>query len=246
MNYEEFLARSRTWRKTLDEIKRKNPPSEFTWYGYDILGSAEHIDRLLPPEHRDLFSRVYGQPIADIGTADGDLGYLLASIGFEVDLIDWPATNWNGMRGVKRLGELLASNASIHAVDLDSQFTLPRQQYGLVLFLGILYHLKNPYFILEQLAQRTRYCLLSTRVARFSKTPRVELTELPVAYLLKPDECNNDATNFWIFSVGGLTRLVERCGFRILAMRTVGDSLNSNPSDSANDERAFLLLESFR
>jgi tRNA (mo5U34)-methyltransferase len=132
----------------------------------------------------------------------------------------------------------------IHEVDLDSQFRLPRERYDLVCLLGILYHLKNPYFVLEQLARRTRYCVLSTRVARQTADGRVRLDGAPLAYLLAPDECNNDATNFWIFSMPGLLRLVDRCGWNVVAQRTVGDTRRSNPSANDHDERAFLLLES--
>jgi tRNA (mo5U34)-methyltransferase len=165
-------------------------------------------------------------------------------LGYPVDLIDYAPTNWNGMRGVRELGARLDSSARIHEMDLDSQFDLPNERYGLVLLLGILYHLKNPYFVLEKLASHTRYCLLSTRIARFAGDKDVSAQS--VAYLLRPDECCNDSTNYWIFSETGLRRIVERCGFRIVAMRTIGDTVASNPSDSEHDERAFLLLESLK
>ncbi|MCB1559877.1 MAG: methyltransferase domain-containing protein [Xanthomonadales bacterium] len=246
MNFDDFKVKAGQWRKRLTEVKTKNPPDGFTWYGYDILANVDHVDGLLSGDSRDLLARVAGERIADIGCADGDLGLLFADLGHEVDLIDWPSTNWNGMRGVRRLTGLLESPATVHEVDLDSQFALPSDRYGLVVLLGILYHLKNPYFVLDKLASHTRYCLLSTRIARYTKAPKTDISELPVAYLLTPDECNNDATNFWIFSAAGLRRIVERCGFRIVAMRQLGDVKASNPADAEHDERAFLMLESTR
>lgn len=158
--------------------------------------------------------------------------------------MDWPATNWNSLRGARRLKDLLRSAVAIHEVDLDSQFRLPRDRYGLVILLGILYHLKNPFFVLEQVARASRFCLLSTRVACQTTDGAVRLNAAPLAYLLAPDECNNDATNFWIFSLPGLLRLADRCGWNVLAQRTVGDTVRSNPSSPQHDERAFLLLES--
>jgi tRNA (mo5U34)-methyltransferase len=244
MDYSDFRAAAAQWREQLARTKASAEPDGFTWYGYDILGNVEHIDGLLVEGQRDLLERVRGERLADIGTADGDLGYLLSSLGYDVDLIDFPATNWNGMRGVRELGKRLASTAQLHEVDLDSQFALPHQRYGLICLLGILYHLKNPYYVLEQIARHARYCLLSTRIARFAGSPPQDVSALPVAYLLRPDECNNDATNFWIFSREGLARIVERCGFRILALRTLGDTERSDPASAEHDERAFLLLES--
>jgi hypothetical protein len=61
---------------------------------------------------------------------------------------------------------------------------------------------------------------------------------------LEPDECNNDTTNFWIFSDEGLKRLIHRTGWRILAFTTIGDTNNSTPADANHDERAVCILKS--
>lgn len=235
---------SRSFRAELDKLKAANPPDGFTWYGYDILSNTDHLDRLLRGENRRILEKIRGLPIADIGAADGDLGFLLERLGFDIDIIDWPATNWNSLRGAPRLKELLGANAQIHPMDLDSYFSPPRAEYGLAVFLGILYHLKNPYYVMEKLARHARYCVVSTRVARYTTDRQLELAKAPVAYLLTAEECNNDATNFWIFSVPGLKRLFDRTGWDIVDFATVGDVERSNPSEPERDERAFALLRS--
>src|SRR6185437_3180823 len=58
-------------------------------------------------------------------------------------------------------------------------------KYDLIFFLGILYHLKNPFYALESLAKVTRHMLISTRVAKLSPAGR-SMRDLPVAYLLHP------------------------------------------------------------
>jgi len=166
LRYPQLIERAALWQPELARIKADNPPQDFTWYGYDILSNLWHIEGLLGESHANLLESVQGQPLADIGAADGDLAYFFERQGFDVDVLDWPATNWNGLRGARRLHELLGSSIGIHEVDLDSQFDLPRQRYGLVFLLGILYHLKNPFYVLETLAKHTRYCILSTRIAR--------------------------------------------------------------------------------
>lgn len=70
------------------------------------------------------------------------------------------------------------------------------------------------------------------------------IADLPVAYLLGPEECNDDATNFWIFSPKGLERLPSRAGWTVRASFTSGDTQASNPSDLDHDERAYVLAES--
>ena len=51
-------------------------------------------------------------------------------------------------------------------LDLDRPFQLPGGPYDFTFFLGTLYHLRNPFHVLEELAKRTAFCFLSTRIAR--------------------------------------------------------------------------------
>jgi hypothetical protein len=128
-------------------------------------------------------------------------------------------------------------------VDLDAQFGLPRSRYGLMLCLGVLYHLKNPYALLETLAEAGRYCLLSTRVASTAPTGEA-IAHLPVAYLLDAGEANHDWTNYWIFSEAGLRRLVERTGWEILDWHATQTSAPSDPAAGDRDQRVYCLLRS--
>ncbi len=232
------------WKSKLEKIKSNPPPGNFSWYGHDILSNLWHLQSLLSEPNARLLDKVSDDFIADIGAADGDLSYFLFSLGYKVDIIDWPDTNWNRLQGAHVLGEILQSPVEIHKIDLDSQFQLPREYYGLVLFLGILYHLKNPYYALEHLAKHCRYCYISTRITRHFQQGQADISKLPVAYLLDPKECNNDSTNYWIFSLAGLKRLVYRAGWDILESMTVGDTQQSDPRSPEHDERAFMLLES--
>jgi hypothetical protein len=166
-------------------------------------------------------------------------------------IIDNPPTNWNGLRGAQLVKDATRSKVQILESDLDSQFRLP-ENYEVVFFLGILYHLKNPFRILEQLSSHARYCFLSTRIMRWSKPApdsgsdeqRELLEHLPVAYLLGPQECNNDATNYWIFSDAGLRRILDRTGWNIRDYLIVGDTQEADPFTHEHDARAFCLLES--
>jgi hypothetical protein len=82
------------------------------------------------------------------------------------------------MCGACTLARELGSTARLWDVDLDSRFEVQRH-YGLALMLGVLYHLKNPFYALEQAAQHARYCILSTRVAPFDPGPLPPLGRAP-------------------------------------------------------------------
>jgi tRNA (mo5U34)-methyltransferase len=109
--------------------------------------------------------------------------------------------------------------------------------------LGILYHLKNPFFVLEKLARIARRCFLGTRVAK--KTPDGHSFAKYRSHICW-NQRNAIATVpiFWIFSGEGLKRLIHRTGWNILAYTTIGDTINSTPADPDHDERAFCVLES--
>jgi tRNA (mo5U34)-methyltransferase len=224
-------------------IARAQIDNDFPWYPYDILANVVHLDGMLTGENRDLEQLAQNLPVADIGAADGDLAFVLEDVGgWQVDIVDTASTNMNGLRGAAALRDGLDSRVTIHDVDLDRQFTLPRERYGLVLLLGILYHLQNPFYVLRELASLSSHCLLSTKVARFAGPLQTSLSDLPVAYLVAPHETNNDPTNYWIFSPLGLERLVQRAGWTVVERLNVGNTTDSDPSSPEKDERMFLLL----
>ena len=239
----DLMPRAVEYGGMLGELKVRLQPESF-WYPYGTLGNLWQLERLLTGGNRSLLHLAGDEPIADIGSADGDLAFFLESLGHEVHLIDNGPTNFNGLQGARYLKDALGSRATIWEVDLDAQFGLPRERYGLVLFLGILYHLQNPYYALSALAARARHCILSTRVAQVSVDRRVRLADAPVAYLVGPSETNNDPTNYWIFSPAGLRRIIDRTGWTILDYMTVGATIDSDPASPDRDERAFCLLRS--
>ena len=216
------------------------------WYPYGSMSNFEHLDGVLTDPHRDLAQLVGDDPVADIGGQDGDCSFFLESLGYEVHLFDNPPTTFNRLQGVRVLKEALGSSVQIHEVDLDSRFELPDQRFGLALFFGILYHLKNPFYALETLAERARYCLLSTKVARYT-TGGLPIADVPLAYLVDDYELNNDSTNFWIFTEACLRRLLARSGWEVLDYASFGNTTDSDPvTFPEKDERAFCLLRSTR
>ncbi len=220
---------------------RKTLVVDFPWYPYDIISNIWHIDPMLVGDLVNLLEPA--KTIADIGAADGDLSFFLETLGHRCDIYDNPATNMNGLRGAEALKKVFQSDVKIISCDLDTQFEISKK-YDLIIFLGILYHLKNPFFVLEKLATLTKYMFVSTRIARQFTDSSPDVSGVPLAYLVAPDELNNDPTNFWIFTESGLNRIFQRTGWDVVGFRTVGDTVASTPNDNAHDERAFAVLRS--
>lgn len=219
-------------------------PAGSDWYPYHTFSSIDMLEGILTGDRRKLIALTEGYPVLDVGCGDGGLSYFFEDLGLPVHAIDHPSTNFNGMEGVRALKTALHSAVEISGVDLDRQFVLPRQTYGLILLFGVLYHLKNPVYLLEELSVRAKYCLVSTRVAKFTPDHRTDLSEIPAAYLVGDRETNDDCTNYWIFSNAGLRRLFDRTGWRVCDIGTVGAVDCSDPVHAESDERAFCLLES--
>jgi len=233
-----------TTEQSLWKIKLAHRSKSF-WYPYATLRNVAVLERLSAMAELNLLQLCRGQygKIADIGAADGDLAFFLEKQGLSVDVIENESTNFNRLEGAQILKHALDSSVTIRLVDLDSQFPLSGEKYDAIFLLGTLYHLKNPFLILERLARMTEYCFVSTRIAKQTADGQ-PLSPYPIAYLLGPKECNNDNTNFWIFSEEGLKRLIDRAGWNVVSYLTIGDTTHSTPADPDRDERAFCLLQS--
>lgn len=217
---------------------------DFDWYPHDTLSNIVYLERLLSSESAQLLLEAQPKKLLDIGSQDGELSFLFEWFGYKVTSVDYPATNHNGMRGIRALKELLKSSITIQETDLDSQFSVPERRYGLTLLLGVLYHLKNPFYVLEFLAKRSTYCVLGTRIARCLPNGVPMPLDSPLAYLLDANELNRDNSNYWIFSETGLLRLLKRTRWDVLESFSVGDNAKSDPTSLDRDERAFYLLKS--
>jgi SAM-dependent methyltransferase len=179
----------------------------------------------------------------DLGCGDGDLAFLFESLGCRVCAIDNPPTNYNLMAGVEALKRALDASVRVEPLDLDGPFPLPLRHSGLALCLGILYHLKNPYRVLETLAGHANYCLLSTAITRSAPDEITDVTHWPVAFLAGRDGLRDDETNYWIFSETGLRTLVDRAGWEVCDWMVASDE-DSASAGTQRDERVFCLLRS--
>jgi hypothetical protein len=230
--------RSRRIRQELSGIRSRGLPSGGPWYPYDVFGNCKRLCRLLGLCF-DIGALMGDLPVADIGCADGDFSFLLSAMGCPVHAFDNPGTNCNRMTGALELKSALASPVQVLAVDIDREMRLPGgHQYGLAFFMGTLYHVKNPFHVLEMIREQAQNCILSTRIAQTTPDRLTRIEGSPLAYLLDARECNDDVTNYWIFGYQGLLRLLSRCGWRVRATYRHGTRHDSDPTRA--DERVHL------
>ena len=128
---------------------KSTPPADiFQWYPYNTISSVALLAPLLEENFAEFQTGLQGKML-DIGCGDGDLSFLFASLGCRIAAIDRPSCNFNWKTGVRELQKRLNLPVDIYEMDIDSRFELDGGPYGLALLLGILYHLKNPFQVLE-------------------------------------------------------------------------------------------------
>jgi tRNA (mo5U34)-methyltransferase len=238
----DLIARAVEYQKGLRRAKSELAPPDPGWYPWDSFGTVTLLDRMLTGPRRYLEPMLGTDPVLDIGCGDGDLSFFFESLGYRVCAIDNPPTNFNRMSGVEALKTAFNSSVRVEPIDLDRNFQIPIRRSGLALFFGILYHLKNPYGVLESLAAHSRYCLLSTAITRFAPD-QSGVNHLNVAFLAPGDGLRGDGTNYWIFSEAGLRTLLDRTGWEICdwMVSAAEDSVLWN---AQRDERVICLLRS--
>jgi tRNA (mo5U34)-methyltransferase len=236
---------AKKFQEHLAGVKRRTPlDPRVKWYPWTTMAQIEILDEFLGGDPVALMTMIGHDPVLDVGCGDGDISFFLESLGAKVDAIDHAPTNYNALLGVHALKEQLKSSIRIHAIDLDARPNLPGSNYGFTVMLGVLYHLKNPFLVLEALARASRHIFLSTRIASLSPDRKTNFGSLPIAYLVEEDELNNDNSNFWIFSENALKRVVRRSGWDVLHYSTIGPANAADPVTPAGDARAFILARS--
>jgi tRNA (mo5U34)-methyltransferase len=242
MDIAALVAEARRFGERVKTAKAALGDPGFEWYPHETLSAFANLEKTLTGASRGIFAG--SGRVLDLGAQDGELAFFLESLGYQVAAADHPAYNHNGMRGIHALKGALGSAVEIHEIDVDRPFMLPHDSYGLVVMLGVLYHLRNPFYVLEELARRTSHCLLSTRIARCYPDGTPMPAGVSLAYLLAENELNDDNSNYFIFNEAGLRVMLERAHWEIVDYASLGETHLSDPVRLDRDERAFCLLRS--
>jgi tRNA (mo5U34)-methyltransferase len=219
---------------------------------FEATGFIDHFES----EHQDPAT------VCDIGCANGDLSLAFSQAGFKVTAIDYSFKHDQAPYVVSALSKRAGAEVAVIDLSVDGHFTfadisssqinsakspLPKDGiFDLVVCVGLLYHLRNPFAFMESLAKVSRYAVIGTHI--FTHTPglRVAIQDSPMAYLIDVDEVNSDPTNYWMFSQTAFVRLATRCGFQVLGNLCVpNNDLGIGVPDRLDlGIRSFLMLKS--
>lgn len=145
-----------------------------------------------------------GKSVLDIGTWDGYWSFYAENRGAKSVLAsDDLGQNWSAGRGIHLAKELLGSHVEIDQNQSVYDLAKRGQTFDVILFLGVYYHLHDPFHALAQI----RHCCHPGTVV---------VIDGPVATNLEPNEALYDFPNQyceWLPAVGALQQLLTATYF---------------------------------
>jgi tRNA (mo5U34)-methyltransferase len=148
-----------------------------------------------------------GASVLDVGTTNGGAAFIAESRGaarvVAVDIYD--ADRF----GFDEISKALDSRVEFVRASVYQLPELLRQQFDVVLFLGVLYHLRHPLLALDSLRRLTGDVLyLETAVSG-------DVPDPPQASFFRRDELNADSSNWFAPNIACLTDWVASSGFDV-------------------------------
>jgi tRNA (mo5U34)-methyltransferase len=128
----------------------------------------------------------------------------------------WRPDELPGRRPFDLAHEALGSRVEVVVGDLLDYDLGKLGTFDVVLYLGVLYHVRHPLLALERLASVTRgTAIIETQaeVYRFSE-------RLPLSRFIEGDELNHDPSNWWTFNAAALLSMCRAAGFERAVMQS--------------------------
>ena len=177
----------------------------------EIIRGVKSIEVLRDEEIFVFRHSVAGQSVLDIGAWDGYFSFAAERHGarhvLATDHFSWSGPGWGSKAGFDYVH--LKTGSKVQAFDVDV-FSLDPEKLGRfdnVFFLGVLYHLKNPFGGLEKAAAMCASHLLVETEDAMRDCPE------PVMRYHLGSELSQDPTNYWAPNLPCLTNMLRELGF---------------------------------
>ncbi len=153
-----------------------------------------------------------GKSVLDVGAWDGFFSFEAERRGaasvLATDYFCWGHGGWGSKSGFELARTVLGSE--VEDMDIDPM-DISRESVGvfdITLFLGVLYHLQHPLYVLERLADVTRELLiLETHVDML-------FNSRPATAFYDSNQVNGDPTNWCGPNLGALQGMLHTVGFK--------------------------------
>ena len=179
--------------------------------------TSEELRRLRLP------ANLQGKRVLDVGASDGFYSFECERRGAEVLAIDDESSLLAGTgNGFRVARDLLGSHAGYEARDVELLDPATDGMFDLVLFINVLYHLRNPMLALERLASVTRpggklvlktYYRTDVRVWLKGRCIGFDIDRRPKWWYFPTTELGGDPTNWFAPNRAGLEAMLGATGW---------------------------------
>jgi tRNA (mo5U34)-methyltransferase len=178
--------------------------------GLDV--TRDRLDLLAIPQD------LSGKSVLDVGAWDGFFSFEAERRGaarvLAADHFAWRVNDWSDKAGFELARRELGSR--VEDIDVDVMDLSPERvgTFDLVLFLGVLYHLRHPLLALERVA--------SVTAGQLILETHVDLTWMrrPAMAFYPERELNWDPTNWWGPNPAAVKAMLQAVGFRRVELLT--------------------------
>lgn len=205
-------------------------PPQIRWFHSFDLGNGETIDGIkqlaILKDEADIIlgQQLSDKTVLDIGAWDGFFSFEAERRGAKrviaSDHFCWSGPGWGNRLGFDYVHRRFASKVEALDSDVHQLPQLGIGRFDVVLFLGVFYHLKDPYAGLEAAAQMCDDLLVIETVTALPRE------KLPAMRLFETGELGGDPTNFWAPNLPALQLMLKTFGFRRIEFTASPVSLN--------------------
>ena len=153
-----------------------------------------------------------GRSVLDVGAWDGFFSFEAERRGarrvLATDSFSWGEGGWGSKQGFELARRALGSRVEDRDIDVLDLSPEAVGVFDEVLFLGILYHMRNPLLALEKVASVTgQRLILETHI-------ELAQSKKPVMVFFPAQELADDATNWWGPNPAAVEAMLRAVGFR--------------------------------
>jgi tRNA (mo5U34)-methyltransferase len=178
--------------------------------GDDLVTPGKEGDTAAKLEWVQLPHSLAGKSVLDVGTWDGFFAFEAERRGADrvlaTDHHAWNSPEF-GKAGFDCARTALGSSVEDRDLDVLDHTPDAIGTWDVVLFLGVLYHLRHPLLALERLRSVTRELLILETHVELLPSRR------PMAAFYPADELSGDASNWWGPNVAAVLALLRAAGF---------------------------------
>jgi tRNA (mo5U34)-methyltransferase len=197
-----------------DQLARR--AADIRWYHTMDLGQGVKTKGYYEPakvlDRYKLPDRLTGKSVLDIGAWDGFYSFEAerrgASRVLAADHYQWEGIGWGSKSGFELAREAFGSKVEDLQIDVMDLSSDQVGTFDVVLFLGVLYHLKHPLYALERVFEVTGDQLILETEIDMTWTRRPAAAFYPGKELAKTD------SNWWGPNITAVEGMLKTVGFR--------------------------------